>query len=448
MIGATTAYFGYMSAREQYDPILDSIADGVFTVDGDWHIRSFNRAAESITGVKRAEAIGRKCWEVFRGDICERDCALKQTMNSGRSVVNQTVRIIDARGRTKPISVSTALLKDSHGEVSGGVETFRDLSEIERLRRELLEKHTLHDIVTADHAMRTLFDTLPAVAQSDGPVLVLGESGTGKELLARAIHDLSRRAGGPFVAVNCGALPDALLESELFGYRKGAFTDARADKPGRFDRAQGGTLFLDEIGELTKAMQVKLLRVLQDKSYEPLGATRAVKADVRVVAATNQDISACVDAGTFRRDLYYRINMLTLRLPPLRERRGDIPLLVEHFVGRYNAMHDRAVTGCTPDALAALMRYDYPGNVRELENIIHRALILCVGTHIGPEHLPAESTLAARTPLAGGQSWEQFDVHQVRTALEHNRHSRIKTARELGIHPATLWRKMKKYGIS
>ena len=262
------------------DPILDSIADGVFTVDEAWNITSFNRAAEHITGTLRGEAIGRKCWEVFHADVCERGCLLKKTLKTKRQCINRTVHIVDTAGRKMPISVSTALLRDTTGKIIGGVETFRDLSEIEELRREVTGRFTYGDIITGDHRMQALLATLPVIARSDSPVLVLGESGTGKELLAKALHNLSGRSRGPFVAVNCGALPENLLESELFGYRKGAFTDAKNDKPGRFERARGGTLFLDEIGDLPTALQVKLLRVLQEKNFEPLGATEPVDTDV------------------------------------------------------------------------------------------------------------------------------------------------------------------------
>ncbi|MBN2189462.1 MAG: sigma 54-interacting transcriptional regulator [Chitinispirillaceae bacterium] len=427
--------------------ILDSISDGVFTVDKEWKITSFNAAAEKITGVPRNEAIGQKCWEVFRTDVCEHECVLRRTMETGKPITNRTVHIVDTGGRKVPISISTALLRDKTGSITGGVETFRDLSEVEELRRELLDKHTFHDIVTADHRMLRIFDTLPAIARSDGTVLVLGDSGTGKELFARAIHDLSGRSKKPFVAVNCGALPETLLESELFGYRKGAFTDAKADKPGRFDLAQGGTLFLDEIGDVTKPVQVKLLRAIQEKTFEPLGATSPVKADVRIITATNRDISSLVKNGAFRKDLYYRINVMTIRLPPLAERRGDIPLLAAHFLGRLNTLHRRNISGFSDDAMAFLMRHDFPGNVRELENIVHHAFILCAGGTIKPNHLSDELTERAPERPSPEETVEEFEAARIRAALGKNRFSRRETAKQLGIDPSTLWRKMKKLGI-
>ncbi len=438
-----------MSQHTHQQIILDSIADGVFTVDGDFVVTTFNRAAERITGVSRKEAIGRHCWEVFHADICENACALRKTTETGTPFVERAVRIVNSEGERVPVSISTALLRDEQGAVVGGVETFRDLSQIEELRKEILRKHTYHDIVTRDHRMLRILDTLPAIAGTDTPVLVLGESGTGKEILARAIHSSSPRAEGPFVAVNCGALPENLLESELFGYRKGAFTDAKTDKPGRFDRAQGGTLFLDEIGDLPMALQVKLLRVVQESAYEPLGSTEPVKADVRLITATNRDLASLVQGGGFRRDLYYRINVLTVDLPPLRERSGDLPLLVEHFLYHYSRVQAKRIDELSPEAMGVLAGHDFPGNIRELENVLQHAFIMCPSGRIEKRHLP--DYLIAHAPSSApppeDDSLERFETDRIRRALERNRYSRSRTAHELGIHPSTLWRKMKKLGI-
>jgi PAS domain S-box-containing protein len=430
--------------------ILDSIADGVFTVDASWTITSFNKAAQAITGVPLCEAMGRKCWEVLHADVCERDCLLATTMKTRRPCVNRTVHIVDKDGVKIPVSVSTAILRGPDGTVCGGVETFRDLSEVEDLRKEITGRRSFGDIVTADHRLVGMFDILPAVAQSDAPVLILGESGTGKELLARAVHDLSARKNGPFVAVNCGALPETLLESELFGYRKGAFTDAKHDKPGRFDRAKNGTLFLDEIGDMPKPVQAKLLRVLQERMYEPLGATEAVKADARIVAATNRDLAAMTESGEFRKDLYYRVNVMPFTLPPLRERAADIPLLVEHLVRRYNTVYRKNVERLSADAMAVLMAHSYPGNVRELENILQYAFVLCGNAAIEKKHLPDSliRTIASPVGKQVRRSWEDFERARIGEALARNRYNRTKTAQELGIHAVTLWRKMKRLGIT
>ncbi|MGQ9824808.1 MAG: sigma-54 interaction domain-containing protein [Desulfotomaculales bacterium] len=439
---------GKITQQDATGIILESITDGVFTVDRAFRVTSFNRAAEKITGIPRKEALGRFCWEVFRASICETECALKKTLETGRPVVGRAVYIVNAAGKRIPISISTGLLRNARRQVIGGVETFRDLSLVEELEKELQGKYTFADIISKNHKMQELFKILPDVAQSDSTVLITGPTGSGKELLARAIHSLSPRSAGPLVAVNCAALPDTLLEAELFGYEAGAFTDAKKSKPGRFARAEGGTLFLDEIGDVSPALQVKLLRVLQEKEYEPLGAVRPVRANVRVLAATNRDLGELVEKGLFRRDLYYRINVVTLRLPPLSERREDIPLLVEHFVNRFNILKGKDIAGVSEEALAVLMRHDYPGNVRELENIIEHAFVLAKGGLIGLEHLPAYLQNAAPGPsFSGGETLAQIEARAIREALARNAYRRLVAARELGIDKTTLWRKMKRYGI-
>lgn len=427
--------------------ILDSIAEGVFTVDENWNVTSFNKAAEKIIGVSRHEAIGRKCWEVFHADVCEKNCTLRHTLKTGRPCSNRTVSIVNSQGKNVPISISTAILKDKNGNVAGGVETFRDLSEVQELRKEIVGRNTFSDIVTRDNRLLNMFDTLPAIARSKSPVLILGESGTGKELLAKAIHNLSGRGDGPFVAVNCGALPENLLESELFGYKKGAFTDAKNDKPGRFDRAQGGTLFLDEIADLSKPIQVKLLRVLQESVYEPLGSTSPVKADVRIISATNRDIEKMVTDGSFRRDLYYRINIFSLTLPPLRNRPGDIPLLADYFINHFNSLYHKNIESLSSDALSALMSYDFPGNIREFENMMHHAFVLCESNVIQKVHFPDRFSRPNEKTVESNDSLESFERQRIERALRQNRFNRTHTSRQLGIHPSTLWRKMRRLGI-
>jgi PAS domain S-box-containing protein len=429
----------------QHD-LLDHVPDGVFTVDADWRVTAFNRAAEQIIGIRRAEALGRRCCEVFRASICETACALKQTLATGRPVMNKVVYIVDARGQRIPISISTSVLKDARGKVIGGVESFRDLRLVEELRQELAQQDSFSDIIGRSPAMRRLFEVLPPIAESDSTVLLEGASGTGKELFARAIHDLSRRRGKPFVAINCGALPDNLLESELFGYKAGAFTDARRDKPGRFALAEGGTVFLDEIGDISPAMQTRLLRVLQERVYEPLGAVRPVKADVRIVAATHQCLTQRVEQGRFREDLYYRIHVIRLELPGLRDRREDIPLLLEHFVARLNRLKGRDVSGVSDAVLARLMEHDFPGNVRELENILEHGFALCRGGVIELAHLPPQfrgGGLAERLPTGSGTTLVAMEKVLIRDALRRHAGNRAAAARELGINTSTLFRKLK-----
>jgi PAS domain S-box-containing protein len=432
------------------EAILESISDGVFTVDQNWRITSFNRAAEQITAIAREEALGRTCSEVFRASMCEADCALRHTVETSVPIINKSAFIIDGSGRRIPISVSTALLRNRRGTVVGGAETFRDLSAVEELRKELEGRFQIGDLVSRSPAMRAVFEVLPQVAASDSTVLIQGETGTGKELLAQALHSLGRRSEGPFVAVNCGALPDTLLESELFGYRAGAFTGAEKDKPGRFALAEGGTIFLDEISEVSPALQIRLLRVLQERTYEPLGDTRTRKADMRVIAATNRDLVAQVRKGTFREDLFYRINVLRIELPALRKRKEDIPLLVDHFIGHFNRMQGKSITGVSPEVMALLMAHDYRGNVRELENIIEHTLVLCSEGQIEARHLPSD--LVPQVPLEGRTgihtSVRAVEAHVIREALRRNHFSRLATARELGMHKSTLFRKVKALGLA
>jgi PAS domain S-box-containing protein len=430
--------------------LLDSVPDGVFTVDAEWRITSFNRAAERITGIKRAEAVGQRCCEVFRASICETACALKQTLATHRSIANKVVYIVNAQGERIPISISTAPLKDARGKVIGGVESFRDLRLLAELRQQAEQQDSFADIIGRSRPMQQIFDLLPAVAESESTVLLEGASGTGKELFARAIHQLSHRKGKKFIALNCGALPDTLLESELFGYKAGAFTDARKDKPGRFALAEGGTLFLDEIGDISPAMQSRLLRVLQERVYEPLGGIEPVRTDVRVLAASNKSLDTLVSEGKFREDLFYRVNVVRLELPSLRDRREDVPLLVDHLVARFNRLKGRDIAGVSDAVLARLMEHDFPGNVRELENIIEHAFALCRSGVIELSHLPPKlrgDEAGSRTGLPAGLTLAAMEKLLIRGALRKHEGNRAASARELGIDASTLFRKIKALGI-
>ncbi|MCP4574581.1 MAG: PAS domain S-box protein [bacterium] len=444
---------GELSAEfleEHAATILDSTADGIFTVDPRWKITSFNHAAERITGIPRDEALGRTCCDVFRASICEADCALRRTIDTGEPVVGKAVYIVDAQGRRIPISISTAVLRDEQGRFRGGVETFRDLTLIQELRKELSGQYSFADIIGKSHRMQDLFAVLPQIAVSGSTTLIEGETGTGKELFARAVHSLSSRRSGPFVVANCAALPETLLESELFGFKRGAFTGAHKDKPGRFALARGGTIFLDEVGDMAPALQVRLLRVLQEKTIEPLGGTGVEETDARVVLATNRSLEDLVARGEFREDLFYRVNVVRLELPPLRERREDIPLLVEHFVDRFNRLQEKDVGGISPEAMALLVGHDFPGNVRELENLVERAFVLKRGGVIEPADLPP----ALRPEEGGGEdvasgplSLRDLERQAIVAALERNRWHRLAAAEELGIHKTTLFRKIAAYGI-
>ena len=436
-----------MQTENEHCTILDSIADGMFTVDMDFRITSINRAGAEILGISKEDAVGKYCFEIFHANICEHSCALKETMDTGQNIINKTIYIVNSSGERVPISVSTALLKNSKGEVIGGVETFRDMTDIETLRKEIEAKFSFNDIITKNRKMLELFDILPDIAQSGSSVLIEGPTGTGKELVARAIHSQSGRGEKPFIAVNCAAVPDNLLESELFGYKAGAFTDAKKDKPGRLARAEGGSLFLDEIGEVSPAIQVKLLRFLQEKEYEPLGAAGAVKADVRIIAATNKDLLAGVSGGTFRDDLYYRLNVINIKLQSLAERKEDVPLLVNHFIKKYNALKGKHIEGISDEVMNILMDYDYPGNIRELENIIEHAFVLCKDAYVGREHLP-HHLRGNSAGVPSKISLAEMERVYIISALEKNAGNRARAAADLGIDTSTLWRKMKKYKIN
>ncbi len=431
--------------------IFEQMPHGIFTVGGDGTITSFNRAAERITGWSRDEVLGRPCRDIFRSSHCETTCFLKNSMERGEEHRDREIRIQRRDGEHISVAVSTAALTAGVGDVIGGVEMFRDLSDVVELRRRIEATYTLGDIVSKSAAMRSVRELLPLVARSDSTVLIEGEPGTGKELVARAIHNLGPRAKKPFVALNCGAIPDTLVESELFGYSRGAFTDAKHDKPGRFALAEGGTIFLDEVGELSPAIQVKLLRVLQEREYTPLGGVRPVQANVRVLAATNRDLSMEVASRRFRQDLFYRLNVVRVNLPPLRCRTEDIPLLVNHFVRRFNTLQGRRITGISERAMGRLMGYAFPGNVRELENAVEHAFVVCAGSTIELEDLPphviGDAGPVAVRPAAALGPLDRAEAATIRQALERSGGQRTAAAKELGISRNTLWRKMRRYGI-
>ncbi|MFH1462810.1 MAG: sigma 54-interacting transcriptional regulator [Pseudomonadota bacterium] len=448
--------------------IFESIGEAVFTVDAQWRIQSFNKAAERLTGARREEVLGRRCHEVFKADICQQGCALRRTIETGEPVRDARVTILDGEMNEVPVSVSTAVLQDPSGAPMGGVEIMRDLSEITRLERRLVQGDVFEEMVGRSPAMQELFALLPDVARADVPVLIEGPSGTGKELVARALHRLSDRARHPFVQVNCGALPDTLLESELFGYRRGAFTGAERDTPGRLAAAQGGTVLLDEIGETSPAFQVKLLRTLQEGEVQPLGAARPEKVDVRILAATNRDLGAMVRLGAFRGDLYYRLRVIHVELPPLARRREDIPLLAAHLLERVARRRGRPVPAFTPAALGALEAWDYPGNVRELENVIERAMVMSRGGAIDLTHLPPEvvhggggrvlsleanlrpgtrSILGAALPEPEQEEHLPPEATKLLEALRLHGWHRERAAEALGISRSTLWRRMKEFGL-
>ena len=439
----------YQTDQKYYNIILDSIEEGVFTVDLDWSITSFNKAAERITGVLKEEAVGRLCSEVFNSNVCDTmDCAIRKTMHTDTPIINMPVYILRSDDKRIPISVNASVLKDRNGHVIGGVETFRDLSAITRLRKSLRKHYSFENMVSKNQKMLEIFSTLLLIADSDCTVLIEGATGTGKELLAKAIHKSSPKKNGPFVPVNCGALPDTLIESELFGYKAGAFTDAKMDKPGRFARAENGTIFLDEIGDISTALQTRLLRVLEEKIYEPLGSIKPKETNARVVVATHQELEKLVEEKRFREDLFFRINVMKLKLPTLAERKEDIPLLVNHFIERFNRRKNKKILGLTQEAMASVMLYDWPGNIRELENAIEHAFVLCKEELIRLRHLPDKLLSEINAIFAtNGTTLKDIEKNAILQSLQRNNWKKAVTAKELGIDKNTLRRKIIRYGI-
>ncbi|RMF45148.1 MAG: PAS domain-containing protein [Deltaproteobacteria bacterium] len=411
-------------------------------------ITTFNRAAEEITGYTREEAVGMPCRTIFRSSVCASECPVREAMVAGGPVVNREFDIKTRDNRTIPVSISASILRDQDGTVQGGVEVVRDLSLIASLKREIEEKFTFQDLVGRAPNMRHLFDVIPDVAASDATVLLHGESGTGKELFARAIHQMSPRAKGPLVVVNCGALPEQLLEAEIFGARKGAYTGAVEDRPGRLEMAQGGTLFLDEIGDLPLPLQVKLLRVLENREYQPLGAKQPRTADVRFITATHRDMEQMVEEGSFRRDLFFRINVVSLTIPPLRERREDIPLLIDMHLEKLNLRYSKHIRSISPDVMKLLLQYDFPGNVRELLNLLEQMVILCRGSELGLEHLPDSFRHIEAPSEEGRKPRRRLSRARVVSALERHGGNRTRAAEELGVDRTTLWRWMKRMHLA
>lgn len=431
--------------------IVESVREGVITLDLQKNVTYANPAAEAITGRRVEDMIGRKCHDTLQSELCRRNCPVDDLLTGEKSHAEQQTRLIDRSGTVKPVALSCDLLKDENGGVTGVVETFRDLSDLETLRKQVMQDYTIEDIIGRSPPMRKILSFLPDIAESGSAVLIEGATGTGKEMVAKAIHRLSARKEGPFVAVNCAALPDSLLESELFGHIRGAFTGAVKDRRGRFELADGGTLFLDEIGATSMAFQADLLRVLEDGQFTPLGSTELRFADFRLIAAVNEDLMQLISRHRFRADLYYRIGVARIQLPPLSQRKEDIPVLVDHFVQKFNLIKGRAVLGATGETIAVLYDYAFPGNIRELENIIEFAFIRCKNDWIEVSHLPDE---IGRQRKYHSTKWdaalpahELEEALKIRSVLDRCGGNRMQTAKSLGISRSTLWRKIKKYDL-
>ena len=433
-----------LAAEKRYfDAVFDSMSDGVLVCDVTMTVTRFNAAAEQITGWERQKAIGISCHEIFHGFLCGHGCAVQRSAEGGEGAQDQEVMIQRPDGQRRLIVLNTSTVRAPEGDALGVVVVFRDITELARLRTELRGHSEFANLVGRSPAMRDLYEQVEDVAASDATVLLLGETGVGKELVAEAIHHASRRATGPLVKVNCSALSEGLLESELFGHVRGAFTGAIRDKVGRFELASGGTIFLDEIGELSMSTQVKLLRVLQEKEIERVGEARIIPVDCRIMAATNRNLRALVTRGSFREDLFYRLSVIPINVPPLRERRADVPLLAEHFLGRFRAQEKKTIDGFTPEAVDCLLEYRWPGNVRELENAVAFAVIKCRSRRIAVEHLPPEIRESASTT---GRK-ETVSRSAIEAALQKTGGNRVRATKALGIGRATLYRKLEEFGI-
>jgi PAS domain S-box-containing protein len=434
---------------ERFRQILDSMALGVITFTRSGHILSFNAGAERMTGFRREEVIGKTCREVLQSDLCQALCPLQKILQDGEAISEMDGEIQSHDGTIVPVKIAFTLFRDDEGKVLGAVGIFEDRSLIQHLEKKAFQRFTCGDIVSQDPRLLRIFDLLPIIAGRDITVLIQGPTGSGKDLVAKVIHEQSPRSPGPFIKVNCAAIPENLLESEMFGYVRGAFTGAHQDKPGLFKLADRGTIFLDEIGDLPLALQAKLLRVLEDKEFYPLGAKKTVKVDVRIVAATNQDLEGMIRERKFREDLFYRLNVMRLELPPLRERTLDIPLLINHFLKKINLERGKRIRRFDPRALRILLRYEYPGNIRELENIIEHACLLCPEEIIGLEHLPSQvlTRTAGDAGAANRLVPARDEAGLIREALRESGWNRQEAARNLNMDRTTLWRKMKRYKL-
>ncbi|MGD9900043.1 MAG: sigma 54-interacting transcriptional regulator [Calditrichaceae bacterium] len=442
-----------INEKNKLEAIFNSRSEGTFTIDNDWTITSFNRAAEKITGFSRTEAIGKKCWELFCSDQCHNNCHMEATMDGKEISSDRELCICHKDGHRVPVRVNSAPLFNADKECIGGVETFSDISELKNLSNHLKERFSFENLIGRSKSMQKIYALLKNVAQSDTTVLITGESGTGKELVARALHLNSARRLKPFMALNCSAFVESLLESELFGHEKGSFTGATRTRAGHFELANKGTLFLDEIGDLSPAVQVKLLRVLETRQFDRVGGSKPIQMDVRILAATNKSLYEEVQKGRFRDDLYYRLNVINIHMPPLRERMDDLPLLVDHFLRKFSQKFNKQINDISSAAYHTLMNYHWPGNIRELENVLEHAFVMCHEISIQPLHLPdwllvnnhggpEHSDIPDKDNLL-----ENAEKSMIQQTLMQFNNNRSKTAKALNIDKSTLWRKMKKYGL-
>ena len=430
-----------MQVRLTFGSLLDNLTDGVMAHDLDRRIFFFNKAAQNITGYPYADVVGKDCHKVFPGRFCGGDCSFCIDNDQMLPRFRYPQTFIRRDGEKRDLEMSVVTISTPTNDKIGALIIFRDVTDLIHIRRKLQESRGFHGIVGLHLAMQKIYDSIQELTDVNAPILVQGESGTGKELVATALHQLSTRASGPFVPVNCGALPEGTLESELFGHVKGAFTGAVRDKKGRFELAEGGTIFLDEIGEISPAMQVKLLRVLQEKSFVPVGGEKTIEVDVRIICATNRDLKVLTQQGLFRDDLFYRLAVVPLNMPPLRARNSDIPLLVEHFLDKFSNDSGKQVKHVTPEAMKKLMDYSWPGNVRELSNAVQYGMIKCKNSTLELIHLPpeiSEKSLTLSSSRPGRKP--KLDDESVQDGLKRAGGNKAKAAKLLGVSRTTLYR--------
>ena len=425
------------------DEILDSIGEGLLTVDKNFKVNFFNRAAEEITGYNRDEVVGQFCKNVLKCELCETKCPIGLILETGNNLYDYRSKIRIKNGESKPIRLNAAILKNGNEEPVGGVVSFRDLSELETLQKNRASGNSFCGLIGHGKAMQEIFELIREISDSDAAVLIQGESGTGKEMLANAIQATSKRNNKPFVKVNCAVFPETLLASELFGHVKGAFTDAVKDRYGRFEMANEGTIFLDEIAEMPLQTQVQLLRVLQEGQFERVGESIPRKADVRIIAATNLEVKVALDNSKLREDLFYRLNVIPITIPPLRERTEDIPYLVNSFIKEYSKIYNKVIKDIEDKALDVLMNYYWPGNVRELENVIEYTVVRAKEEIIRLENLPPSIRSSSEIKNTVSE-FKRENPSELLQLLEKHKWNKTKVAEELGIGRTTLWRMLKK----
>lgn len=464
---------GLMGHSLDFIQLIDEIPLGVLILDRDRRVVYLNRAFEALSGFSVSRARGVPCHHILRSAVCITRCPVL-SMNGGNRAISCDSDMINLDRQRLPIRMTTAPILDVRGNLTGFIETIEDIRVVQNLDREKSAAYSFANIIGRSPEMEKIFQTLPVLAQSDASVLITGETGTGKDLVAEAMHQTSARASGPFIKINCGALPETLLESEIFGHQKGAFTGAVENKPGRFRLAHNGTIFLTEIGDLPQPLQVKLLTFLDDKVIYPLGSTKGFKANVRIIAATHRDLETMVQENRFRKDLLFRLNVARIHLPPLRHREGDIRLLIDYFFNKYKQQLDKQIDGFSQPAMNLLLHYGYEGNIRELKNIVEYAVNVSNGLIIEKADLPAyllepvagsghSRNSAVTSPDSAGRqaemrlsrnsvpqtprTWSSVQRDMILDALQQANGKKSRAARILGWGRSTLWRKMKQFEI-